>query len=227
MKRILSIADQDSIILDFFAGSSTTAHAVMELNVEDEGNRTFIMVQLPEPCSEKSAAYKVGFKTIAEISKKRIRKAADKIAREKPEYKGDLGFKVFKLDSTNIKPWDVDFDLNERTLEDMITNIKSGRKEEDVLYEILLKYGLDLALPIQEHTIAEQTVYDIGFGALLVCLSNAISLEVVEGIVALKEQLNPEFMRVVCKDTGFQDDKTKTNAIQILKQANISDVRSI
>ncbi|MDF1581760.1 MAG: site-specific DNA-methyltransferase, partial [Methyloprofundus sp.] len=139
----------------------------------------------------------------------------------------DLGFKVFKLDSTNIKPWEVDFDMTERTLEDFISNIKTDRREEDVLYEILLKYGLDLTLPISERTIAGKKVFDIGMGALIICLADAISLEVVEGMAKLKEELNPEIMRVVFKDSGFKDDVVKTNAVQILRTAGIVDVRSL
>ena len=224
---LLMAAHKDSVILDFFAGSATTAHAVMQINVEDKGERKFIMVQLPEFCDEKSEAFKSGYKTIAEISKERIRRAAVKIKEENSDYDGDLGFKVFKLDSTNIKPWEVDFDLTEKTLEDYISNIKSDRKEEDVLYEVLLKYGLDLTLPICEHTISGQRVFDIGMGALIICLSNTITLEVVEGIAELKEELKPEIMRVVFKDSGFKNDVVKTNAVQILKQVGIEDVRSL
>jgi adenine-specific DNA-methyltransferase len=221
-------AEPSDIVLDFFAGSGATAHAVMQLNAEDNGNRKYIMVQLPEPCDEKSEAYKSGFKNIADIGKERIRRAAAKIKKEYPEFKGDLGFKVFKLDSTNIKPWEADFDtLNETLLEDYITNIKPGRTESDILYEILLKYGLDLTLPIKEHTIAGQKVFDIGMGALIICLSDTVDLEVVEGIAGLKEELKPEIMRVVFKDSGFADDVVKTNAVQILKQAGIEDVRSL
>jgi adenine-specific DNA-methyltransferase len=221
-------AEPSDIVLDFFAGSGATAHAVMQLNAEDNGNRKYIMVQLPEPCDEKSEAYKSGFKNIADIGKERIRRAAAKIKKEYPEFKGDLGFKVFKLDSTNIKPWEADFEtLDESLLEDYITNIKPGRTESDVLYEILLKYGLDLTLPIKEHTIAGQKVFDIGMGALIICLSDTVDLEVLEGIAGLKKELKPEIMRVVFKDSGFADDVVKTNAVQILKQAGIEDVRSL
>jgi adenine-specific DNA-methyltransferase len=228
LKRLIELSsNQNDIVLDFFAGSSTTAHALLRLNLKDKGNRKFIMIQLPELCDEKSEAFKAGYKTIAEISKERIRRAAAKIKEENPEYNGDLGFKVFKLDSTNIKPWEVDFDMTERTLEDFISNIKTERREEDVLYEILLKYGLDLTLPITEHAIAGQKVFDIGMGSLIICLSNAISLEVVEGIAKLKDELGPEIMRVVFKDSGFKDDVVKTNAVQILRTAGIVDVRSL
>ncbi len=218
---------QQDILLDFFAGSSTTAHAVMQLNAKDRGNRKFIMVQLPETTGEKTEAYKTGYKTIAEISKERIRRAAANIKAENPECNGDLGFKTFKLDSTNIKPWELDFDLTAQDLEDQISNIKPDRKDEDVLYEVLLKYGLDLTLPITEHSIAGHKVFNIGMGALIVCLSDKISLEVAEGIAKLKDELNPEIMRVVFKDAGFADDVVKTNALQILKQAGIEDVRSL
>ena len=230
LKRVLEVGvipDEPTTVLDFFAGSCGLVQAAYELNCTNDRNIKFIAVQLPEICEENSRAKRDGYKTIAEISKERIRRAAAKIKEENPEYEGDLGFKVFKLDSTNIKPWEVDFDMTERTLEDFISNIKPARREEDVLYEILLKYGLDLTLPISEHTIAGQKVFDIGMGALIICLADAISLEVVEGIAKLKDELNPEIMRVVFKDSGFKDDVVKTNAVQILKQAGIVDVRSL
>ena len=270
---VTSGASDDELILDFFAGSSSTAYAVMQFNMDSKNRLKFLMVQLPEAVDEKSEAFKAGYKTIAEISKERIRRSATKIKEENPDYDGDLGFKVFKLDSTNIKPWEVDFDMTERTLEDFISNIKTDRREEDVLYEILLKYGLDLTLPIDEwimdngklimkeksnsqlstvnsqlstvnsqlstvnsqlstvnsqlSTVNSQLVYSIGRGALIICLSDDISLEVVQGIAKLKDKLNPEIMRVVFKDSGFKDDVVKTNAVQILKQAGIVDVRSL
>lgn len=224
LKLLLAIgSNKDSLILDFFAGSGTTFHALMQLNVEDGGTRKCISVQLPEHI-EKKENY---FETISEISKERIRRAAAKIQSENPDYQGDLGFKVFKLDSTNIKPWEVDFDLDEKQIEGFIENIKPERSQEDVLYEILLKYGLDLTLPISEHNIDGETVFDIGMGALIVCLSDKITLDLVEGIAQLKEELQPEVMRVVFKDAGFADDVVKTNAVQILKQADIDDVRSL
>lgn len=225
--QIVPNPSERDIVLDFFAGSSTTAHAVLNLNLSDMGTRKYIMVQLPEAIDEAQESYAAGFKRISDLSLERIRRVSAKIKEENPDYQGDLGFKVFKLDSTNIKPWEVDFDMTERTLEDFISNIKTDRREEDVLYEILLKYGLDLTLPITEHSISGQKVFDIGMGALIICLSNAISLEVVEGIAKLKDELNPEIMRVVFKDAGFADDVVKTNAVQILKQAGIEDVRSL
>jgi len=221
------LVERNDLIVDFFAGSGTTGVASMKTYLEEKIAVRYILVQLPEIIDEKSEAFKAGYKTISEISKERIRRAAAKIEEENPGHEGDLGFKVFKLDSTNIKPWEVDFDMTERTLEDFISNIKANRTEEDVLYEILLKYGLDLTLPITENSIAGAKVFNIGIGALIVCLSDSITLEVVEGIASLKNELKPEIMRVVFKDSGFKDDVVKTNAVQILKQAGIIDVRSL
>ena len=226
-KLIQPLCKEEDILLDFFAGSATSAHALIKLNSEDNANRKFIMVQLPEPCDEKSEAYKSGYGTIAEISKERIRQAAAEIKEQKSNYTGDLGFRVFKLDSTNIKPWEVDFDLTEKTLEDFISNVKSDRSEEDILYEVLLKYGLELALPITERSIAGHKVFNIDMGALIICLSDSISLAVVEGIAKLKDELNQKIMQVVFKDSGFKDDVVKTNAVQILKQAGIVDIKSL
>jgi adenine-specific DNA-methyltransferase len=233
---IENISDPDAVIMNFFAGSGTTADAMMQQNTHDNGNRKFLLVQLPEVIDptkkeqQTAAQYcnqsKLPLK-ITELTKARISLAAVKIKEENPDYNGDLGFKVFKLDSTNIKPWKVDFDLDEEKLEAFVENIKADRCEEDVLYEVLLKYGLDLTLPIAEHTIDGQKVFDIGLGSLIVCLSDTISLEVVEGNAKLKDELNPEIMRVVFKDSGFKDDVVKTNAVQILKQAGIVDIRSL
>jgi adenine-specific DNA-methyltransferase len=231
IRRMMAMTcDSSSIVLDFFSGSATTAHAVMALNAKDNGNRKFITVQLPEPCDKKTEAYKAGYKTIADIGKERIRRAGEKIL-EEVDKEGienlDIGFKVFKLDSSNIKPWDADFDNLEDTLLNIVDNIKEDRSEDDVLTEILLKYGLDLTVPIEERQVSGKAVYIIGFGALVVCLANAITLEVVEGIGHLKAELAPEVMRVVFKDSGFKDDVVKTNAIQILKQYGIDDVKSL
>ncbi len=232
IRRILDIATlKDDVILDFFSGSAACAHSVMAINADDGGNRKFIMVQLPEPCDEKTEAYKAGYKTIADIGKERIRRAGEKILQDNTTKDGidnlDIGFKVFKLDSSNIKPWDADFDNLEDTLLNIVDNIKEDRSEDDVLTEILLKYGLDLTVPIEERQVSGKTVYVIGFGALVVCLADAITLEVVEDIGHLKAELTPEVMRVVFKDSGFKDDVVKTNAIQILKQYGIDDVKSL
>ncbi|TXL08460.1 site-specific DNA-methyltransferase [Methylococcaceae bacterium CS1] len=230
-KYISFSSGNDALILDFFSGSSTSAHSVMDLNAQDNGSRKYIMVQLPETCDEKTDAFKAGYNTIADIGKERIRRAGEKILSANQDKDGieslDIGFKVFKLDSSNIKAWDIDEDNIQQSLLDAIDNIKPEREPEDVLYEVLLKYGLDLTLPIEERCIAGKTLYSIGFGALVVCLDDNITLEVIEGIGQLKEELDPEVMKVVFLDNGFADPVVKTNALQILKRYTIDDVKSI
>ncbi|NCB49882.1 MAG: site-specific DNA-methyltransferase [Alphaproteobacteria bacterium] len=228
--------DNDDIVLDFFAGSGTTAQAVTLLNTKENINSRYILIQLPEKLNENIKEQKESFNfckslnlptNVAEISKERIRRAAKKIQEENPDYKGDLGFKVFKLDSSNIKRWEADFDTLEQDLLNAVDYIKQDRSSDDVLYELLLKYGLDLTVPIETRTIAEKTVYSIGLGALVVCLDKDINMDVVNGIGALKEELNPEIMRVVFKDDGFKDDVVKTNALQTLKRYGIEDIKSL
>ena len=229
--------------MDFFAGSCPLPQAVWALNRLDNGKRRYIAVQLPERLEKNSEAFKAGFENIANIGKERIRRVIEQLnverkSKDKEKQENlpgmehetrelDLGFKVFKLDTSNIKPWDGDFDNVEASLFDAIENIKPDRSEADVLYELLLKYGLDLAVPIEVRKIHGNTVYIIGAGALVVCLAHKISLEVVEGIAALKDELKPEVMRVVFKDAGFEDDVVKTNAVQILSTAGIDDVKSL
>lgn len=213
--------DSESLVLDFFAGSSSTAHAVLKLNKEDNGNRKFIMVQLPEPCNESSLAYQSGYKIISEISKERIRKVI--ITNQDI----NTGFKVFKLDETNIRPWDADFENLEEVIKQSTKSIKDDRSSEDVLYEIFLKYGYDLTTPVETETVNDKTVFVVGAGALIVCLDDETSIETVEAIAKLKQDLDSETTQVVFKDEGFADVKVKTNAIQILKQAGIEDVKSI
>ncbi len=222
---------RNDIILDFFSGSATTAHAVMQLNSEDGGNRKFIMVQLPEPTDEKSEAYKAGYKNICEIGKERIRRAGEKI---KEEYKDkenienlDIGFKVFKLDTSNIRKWQPDYDNLEQSLLDYIDNFVEGRTDFDVVYEIMLKYGLDLTYPVDEFTIAGKKVYSIGYGMLMICLDNEITTEVAKGILAKIKELSPESSRVVFKDNGFKSDSNKTNIKEILKSGGIEEFITI
>jgi len=240
VKKLLDIGlniGEESIVLDFFSGSGTTAHSVMQLNSEDEGNRKYICVQLPEVTDEKSEAHKAGYKNICEIGKERIRRAGEKIIADNPDKdlsSLDIGFKVYKLDSSNIKEWDSDFETLETNLLDAVDNIKSDRTSEDLLYEVLLKYGLDLTLPIEELTIEDKTVYNIGFGALVVCLDDNITIKVVEAIakfikeqVVYDEEKKKRHARVVFKDKSFADTNVKTNAIQVLKQFDIDEVVSI
>lgn len=231
VKRTLELYSQkNDVILDFFSGSATTAHAVMQLNAEDEGNRKFILVQLPETTDEKSEAYKAGYKNICEIGKERIRRAGEKIIADnsnKDLSNLDIGFKVFKLDSSNIKAWDSNFENVEGSLLDAVENIKEDRSSEDLLYEILLKYGLDLTLPIEEKVIDGKKVFVIGYGALVACLDDDITIPTVEAIAKLKDHYQSEIMRVVFKDASFKDAVVKTNAYQILKQFGIDEVVSV
>ena len=228
INRCIQIATSpQDIVLDFFAGSATTAHATMVSNINDNGKRKFIMVQLPEPCTEKSEAFRAGFKTISEVSIARIKKAAAKLAQDNPDNDVDLGVKVMTLDTTNIKPWDADFENLEQVLQQATKSIKDGRSSEDVLYEIFLKYGYDLTTPVETEVVSGKNVFVVGAGALFVCLDDEITTDTVEGIAKLKEEYDPETTQVVFKDEGFADDRVKTNAIQILKQAAIDDVKSI
>lgn len=265
IKYLISILyiDKSSIILDFFSGSSTTAHAVMALNAEDGGSRRCISVQLPEPTEEKSEAYKAGYSTIAEIGKERIRRAGakiaeeidakikeledktDKLSKELPtdETKGeianlkaeiqnlknqDLGFRVFKLDSSNIKRWDTAPESLEQQLDMFDEAIKSDRTEEDILYEILLKYGLDLTTPIAEKVVDGCTIYNVGFGSLYVCLSENIQPTVAQAIADWHKEFEDTNPNVIFSDSGFNgNDAAKTNAVQSLRQMGIENVRSI
>ena len=244
------------IILDIFAGSGTTAHSIMQLNSEDIGKRKFICVQLPEPTDEKSEAYKAGYTNIAEICKERIRRAGDKILNTKTvelenlkqSIEGkilqddvkeqieqlqstidnlDTGFKAFKLDSSNINAWDGSVENFEQNLFNAQNNIKDNRTEEDVLFEILLKYGLDLTVPITLKEVNSCKIYSVGGGVLFVCLSDNITTEVAETIGKWKEELEPAVCRALFKDNGFKDDVAKTNSIQILKQYGIEETNSI
>jgi len=227
-KLALIGGNSDSLIIDFFAGSGTTAHALMQMNVEDSGVRRCISVQLPEKTSEKSEAHRAGYLNIADISKERIRRAAKKIKDENPDYKGDLGFKVFKLDSSNIKRWDADFDSLEQDLVDAADYLVEGRRDEDVLYELCLKLGLDLSVKIDEKSVAGEKLFVLGRGYLVVCLSDNVTMDLVNGIGDLKNELEPEDgMRVVFKDDGFKDDVVKTNALQTLKRFGIDDIKSL
>ncbi len=229
MEYLINFIDTDNeIILDFFSGSSSSAHAVLELNKEDGGNRRFIQVQLPEPTDPQSDAYKAGFKTIAEIGKERIRRVVKQIREEGPikAQDMDLGFRVFKLDSSNIKSWDGTPENLEKSLYDSVEPIKEERTHEDVLYEILLKYGLDLSLPIEERMIGNQKVFNVGCGQLFVCLEDGIDSSAADGIGKWKQECNPEVCRVVFKDSGFTDVE-KVNSFQILKRYEINEVRSI
>lgn len=226
IKHFISVGtDTGAIVLDLFSGSASTAHALLKLNTEDNKNRKFIMVQLPEGIDEDSEGYKEGYKNICEIGKERIRCAGKKILKENKDKEGieklDIGFKVFKLDDTNLKPWDEETLGLEKNLLDLVDPIKEDRTQEDVVYEILLKYGIDLTVPIEEISVAGKTIFSVGMGYLLICLESNLSMEHIEEMAKLKPT------RIVFYDEGFKDDTVRTNAQQILKRYGIEDVRVI
>lgn len=233
IEKLITIAtDDSSIILDFFSGSATTAHAVMQLNADDGGNRKYIMVQLPELCDEKSEAYKAGYKNICEIGKERIRRAGAKIKADESlslenREKLDIDFKVFKLDSSNIKEWDSETEDLRQSLFDSVDNIKSDRTSLDVLYEIILKYGLELTVPIEE----KEDFYSIGGGTLLINLDKEIDMEIIDSICEEYRNLleiDEDFKTtVILRDSAFRNDVDKTNAMKKLEQVGIREVRSI
>ena len=211
---------KNDLVMDFFSGSATTAHATMQLNSEDNGKRKFIMVQIPELTDEKSEAYKAGYKNICEIGKERIRRAGDKILEESDNKDLDIGFKVFKLDSSNLEKWDPDYNNLEQTLLTNKENIKPDRTELDLIYEIMLKYGIDLTLPIEKIN----NIYSIGYGALLICLEDNITKEIAKEIIKLKSD---NITRVVFKESGFKSDADKTNIKETLRINNIDEFITI
>ena len=211
--------NENDIILDFFSGSSTTANAILDYNSKENKNYRFIMVQIPEPTNPKMEAYQEGYKNICEIAKERIRRVGDNIIKEFGNNELDVGFKVFKLDSSNLEKWEPDFNNVQQSL--IIDQIKKDRTNEDLVYEIMLKYGVDLALPIDE----QNNIYSIGFGALIICLSDNITMEMVDTILEISKKSS--LSRVVFKDSGFTSDADKTNIKEILKTNRIDEFITI
>jgi len=242
IKRALDIfSENDALMLDFFAGSGTTGHAVMEQNAIDGGSRRFILVQLPEPLDPENKEQKVAadfcdelgkHRNIAELAKERLRRASKKIKDENPMFAGDLGFRVFKLASSNIRGWEPDRDDLPKTLQDSVEHLKTNRTEQDILFELLLKLGLDLTVPIEHKTIAGKTVHSISAGTLLVCLALQIATADVEplalGMVEWYKELAPAGeIQVVFRDSAFENDVAKTNLAAILEQYGLGNVRSL
>ncbi|AYF43709.1 DNA methylase N-4/N-6 domain-containing protein [Halobacteriovorax sp. BALOs_7] len=219
LMKIVGVKGND-IVLDFFAGSCSTADAVLQYNKEAGSQCQFVCIQLPELLPENSNEFKLGYKTIADIGKERIRRVLKKIESQD-------GFKVFSLGSSNIKSWSPDVENLEASLFDSVENLRDGRTEDDILYEILLKSGLELSVPVEIREVNSKKIFSVGFGALLICLEENLSIDDVEKIGQLKEELKPSSVRVVFRDNGFSDDSVKVNAIQALKQFGIEDVKSV
>lgn len=222
--------DSSEIVLDFFAGSGTTAQAVLELNKQDGGNRRFILVQLPEPTGRQD------YPTIADICKERVRRVIKKLndedAGKSPSLfdeggpKQDRGFRVFKLAESNFKPWNADLPRDAEALvqqlELHIDHLREGRTPEDILYEILLKSGFPLTAPVEKVQLASKTVYSVAGGALFVCLERGLTLELIRAMAERK----PE--RVVCLDEGFAgNDQLKANAVQIFKAKGVTSFKTV
>lgn len=202
----------DGVVLDFFSGSATTAHAVMQLNAEDGGHRKFIMVQLPEPCDEKSEAYKAGYKNICEIGKERIRRAGDKIKTEHPDADLDIGFRVFRVDSSNMR--DVYYKPEEFTqtmLGETVSNIKPDRTDLDLLYACLLDCGVPIHLPHTTTTVDGCTVHNVDNGALMACFDEHIPHSVIRAMAAEAP------LQVIFRDSAFAADADKINVTEIFK----------
>ncbi len=236
----LGIAENE-IVLDFFAGSGTTGHAVLAQNAAAGSNCRYILVQLPERLDPENKEQKTAAdfcdklvkpRTISELTKERLRRAGKKIKDENPMFSGDTGFRVFKLDTSNIRTWEPDHDNLEKTLFDNIDHIRHDRSEEDILYELLLKLGLDLCVPAEKRTIARKEVYSIGAGTLFACLNDKIDTFSVEplalGIVSWRNELAPiGECTVVFRDSAFANDVAKSNLAAILDQHSIDKVRSL
>ena len=220
-------------VLDFFAGSGVTGHAVLEANADDGGTRPFVLVQLPEATGRKD------YRTIADITKERVRRAASKVREEAgltaPQ---DLGFRVFKLDSTNVKPWDPSPEDLQTELREHIDHIKPGRSEEDLLYEALLKLGLDLSVGIESRVIEGLAVYNIGAGQLMACLgapiTRALATPLARGIIEWHRATRPDSTpdsassaTLLFRDAAFVDDVAKQNLVHTLKQAGFNTIRSL
>ena len=229
------------IVVDFFAGSGTTGHAVMAQNADDTGNRRFVLVQLPEPLDPANKAQKAGAlfcdqigkpRNIAELAKERLRRASSTIKMKDELREGDVGFRVFKLDSTNIREWDPNRDDLAESLLGSIDHVKGGRSEADVLFELLLKLGLDLCTPAEKRTIAGKEVYAVGGGVLVACLATEIRRDDVEllalGILEWLTSLAPAGeVTCVFRDVAFIDDVAKTNLASILAQHRTITMRSL
>ena len=219
IKQLFTYVNNCNLVLDFFSGSGTTADAVMKYNAETNSNCKYILVQIPEEIDKNSTTFKEGYKNLCEIGKERIRRAGDNIVEESENNNLDIGFKVFKLDSSNLKKWDPDYINIQQSL--TINNIKEDRTNDDLIYEIMLKYGIDLTLPIEKH----DNIYSIGFGSLIVCLIDDITKDIAEDILEISKKSS--ISRVVFKDKGFSSDADKTNIKEILKINNIDEFITI
>ena len=215
-------ADDDSIILDFFGGSSSTAHSVLKLNAEENCNRKFILIQIPEETDEKSEAYIAGYKNICEVGKERIRRAGDKILEKSDNKDLDVGFKVFKIDESNFIPWNPSLNLDNVDQAILTTgnNIVDGRSELDLIYELLLKLNMELNCSIDEEVINNHKIYVIDEGYALICLDSNIDESITQDLLQLKEDSMTEYCQVILRDDAL-DDNSAINIYETLKSNNV------
>lgn len=224
-RLLIATTSDDDLVVDFFCGTASTAHAVLQLNAEDGGNRRNVMVQLPETLPETSAAAKAGYATIADLAKERIRRVGKKILEGEchPNWNRDIGFRVLKVDTSNMK--DVYYrpdELKQSDLPGMVDNVKEGRTAEDLLFQVLVDWGVDLTLPIRRETVQGKTVFFVDDNALIACFDRGITEDLV------KELAGHEPLRVVFRDNGFVSDAVKINVEQIFRQLSpTTDVKSI
>ena len=234
IQKLISVTTKDTdVVLDFFAGSGTTAQAVLNQNREDMGSRKFILVQLPERIDHESDIYKMGYKTIADITKERVRRVIKKLNEDddgklplEDQKKQNRGFKVFKLQSSNFKQWNPQRPENMealgKQLELHINHIEKEATEEEILYELLLKAGFQLTTKTEKLTLAGKTVYAIEGGTLLICLDKQLTTEVIKAIAEKKPY------QVIMLDEGFKDnDQLKTNAAYILKSKGVEKFQTV
>ena len=238
---VRAVSDDDDIVIDFFAGSGTTASGVCLQNVEDSCSRRFILVQLPQPLDVKDGTHadaaafcdKIATpRNLSELTKEHLRRSFRRIKEDNVSFQGDLGFRVFKLASSNIIAWEPDRADIAQSLLDHLDHIKPDRSEDDLFYELLLKLGFDLCAPVEQREIGGKRVNAVSGGALMTCLSETIEGSEVDelalGIVSWRDEMNdPEDLTVVFRDSAFKDDVAKANMTEVLKQFDIKDVRSL
>lgn len=225
------VVGKEDVVMDFFSGSGSIADAIMQQNAADGGERKYIAVQLPEVIDASSEGYKVGYRTIPDIAEERIRRAGDKIISDNPELEGklDIGFKVFELQKSNLKKWNTDTPDLLALLGSIQDNLEPGSSPDDLVYEIMLKQGLELTLPIEGIIFDSMTIYKIAFGALFIVLGKSISSEAASKIVKIIKEDELENVSVVLQDTGFASDSDKLNSIEILNAGGVQygDILSI
>jgi adenine-specific DNA-methyltransferase len=242
IRRLLAFASsRDGIIMDFFAGSGTAGDAVIAQNAADGGRRKYILVQLPEPLDPENREQRLAAdycdslgkpRNIAELTKERLRRSAVKLRAENPGFGGDSGFRVMKLDSSNIRAWDPSRDNIDQALLDFVDHLQADRTDEDLLYELLIKRGLELDAPVEQRVIAGKTVYSVGGGELIACFAKSIVGNDVDPIVAGIEAWRTELATgaettCIFRDSAFADDTAKTNLTAALAQGGIRNVRSL